>query len=135
MMSDFSIVGIAVLFISIIFSRIISEKAFIQLSPEQKISIVDSFSKMRIYNLIPIAIILLAFFLLEKFLSLNNSVVDFSFLAALSVFLIIFQLLSVRKLKKLDLPEKYINKYFFSRLIVMSGFIFWIAITLSPTLV
>ncbi len=133
-MSDFSIVGIAVFFISIIFSRIISEKAFIQLSQEQKISIVDSFSKMRTYNLIPIGTILLAFFLLEKYISLN-SIGVFSFLAALSAFLIFFQWLSVRKLKKLDLPEKYIKKYFISRLIIMSGFIFWIAITLSPTLV
>ncbi len=132
-MNDLSIVGIAILFISIIFSRIMSEKAFNQLSQEQKVSIVDSFFKMRMYNLIPIVLIVIAFFLIDKFISLNSIVASLSFLAALSAFLILFQWLAIRKLKKLDLPGIYLKKYILSRLVVMSGFIFWVGITLSSS--
>jgi hypothetical protein len=131
-MNELSKISIIILFAAIILSKIISEKALKQLSPEQKISILDSFSKMRMYNLIPLVLILGFFFFAEKIFHFNGFIPYILFLVAILSFMMVIQVVSLKKLKTLQLPDKYMKKYFSSQLIILLGFIAWIGISIFP---
>ena len=129
-MEDLSTIGIIILFSAFIISRIISEKALRQLSPDQKVLILDSFSKMRMYNLIPLVLIIVAYFFIKEVTSFHSYVPYIFFLAILFLFVIAIQVVSFKKLKSLKLPDVYLKKYLTSQIIVIVVFLIWIPFTI-----
>jgi hypothetical protein len=124
--------GIIVMLICIVLSRIISEKAHKNLTSEQKVSLIDSFSEMRKYNLLPLAVIFIVFIFakyLKPALGMSFYII---FLIAILSFLVGLQIIVFRKLKRLEMPKSYTKIYVLSKIIVLSGFTFWIGTMIYP---
>lgn len=133
-MNDLSNVGIVVLLLCIVVSRIISERALKTLNQEEKMALVDSFSKLRTYNLIPLVVLFLVFLATQYLAPSMGTTPYIVFLCAILAFLIILQYVIFLKLKKLEMPDHYTKKYVCSRFIVIGGFFFWIGIMIYPLL-
>ncbi|MDH5682600.1 MAG: hypothetical protein OEZ36_13500 [Spirochaetota bacterium] len=106
---------------AIILSRIINERAMKELSPEEKTRLLDSFSGMRAYSLIPLVLILGGFFLATGFTDWDEKIILYVYLALLLVFIVGNQIYVYKKLLKENFKKKYIQMYSLSRVVIYIG--------------
>jgi hypothetical protein len=107
MNSPYFVIGIAGLFAGIFASRIIMERALRLLTAEDKLKLLDGFSKLRMFGSIPL---LLALGLMMGALFLPHEKIAPAYLAACVVFLasMVFQQFYVRRrLRALAVAEGY----------------------------
>ncbi len=114
-------IGFAVFILCLIGSRIIAEKGIKVLTIEEKGKLVDSFSSMRAYNLIPIVLLVLVYYILLTKTSLNEELVNGVYWAGLLLYVVIIYILTNKKLVSLDLPSKYVKIFNISRIIQYIG--------------
>lgn len=128
-------IGFVILLCCVTLSRVISEKGLRKLSAEQKVRLLDSFSKMRMYYTIPLIVLLGVFFFLEyQFKELS-----FYWFWGFMVLIIAFQLamtyVIVKKLKSINMPLEYIRKAIFARWIIFAGLIVLIGMIVFDSLI
>ena len=128
-------IGFIILLCYVALSRVISEKGLRRLQAEQKVKLLDSFSKMRMYYTIP-PIVLLGFFF---FLIYRFKELSFYWFWGFIVLIIAFQLVMtyiiVKKLKSIDMPLEYIRKAIFARWIIFAGLIILIGMIVFDSLI
>ena len=128
-------IGFIILFCCVALSRVVSEKGLRKLSAEQKVRLLDSFSKMRMYYTIPLIVLLGIFFFLEyQFKELS-----FYWFWGFIVIIIAFQLTTtyviVKKLKSINMSLEYIRKAIFARWIIFAGLIVLIGMIVFDSLI
>jgi hypothetical protein len=133
-MGSLSNIGIIVLLACIVVSRIISERALKKLTSEEKVVIIDSFAKLRTYNLIPLVVLFIAFFSANYLVPSIGHSLYIVFLVLILAFLIGLNFLIFKKLKALKVPSNYTKTVIFSKSIVIAGFVFWIGVTIYPVI-
>jgi hypothetical protein len=108
--------------------RLINENALKELSIEEKAKLIDGFSAMRIYSILPVAVICIAYIVAIKFMTINHAILISTYLLFLLLYIIVISVFVFRKLSSLGYPKGYINKYALSRVIQFIGIgIFFIA--------
>ena len=112
---------IGIFFILLIVSRILGEKAYKLLNAEEKAKIMDGFSGMRAFALIPLFLIIGLFWFAAKYSVLNEKLIFYGYPIALIVYLAVIHNIVTSKFKKLEFKEEFIKKYLFSRLISYVG--------------
>jgi TRAP-type uncharacterized transport system fused permease subunit len=111
-------------FLALIFlSRFYHEKGMSALNPDEKVKLLDSFSNMRKYYLIPIMFLIGVFYVVKPYLSEHYLVSFFTLLAAILIFALIVSIVSYRKVKRLSLNKEYMKHYYISRAILYIGVI------------
>jgi hypothetical protein len=60
--------------------RLINENALKELSIEEKAKLIDGFSAMRIYSIIPVAVICVAYIVAIKFMTINHAILKLTYL-------------------------------------------------------
>lgn len=95
-------------------SRMILEKANKKLSPEQKASLLDIFSKDRIYIYGALISVVLLFFASLKFQLIPAAISYTLYMFLIFIFIIITSIYYYKKLKSSDFPNSYINAYLIS---------------------
>ena len=115
------IIGLIVFFVLLVASRFLNEKALKILSSEEKVKLLDGFSNMRKYNLIPIIVFIGIYFLMNKYFPQLYLVIFISYFGLLIIFVILTSIITFKKLHKLELPKNYIKKYIFSMIIQYIG--------------
>jgi hypothetical protein len=91
----------------LIVSRIMGERALRQLTPEQKVRLLDGFASIRAYALLPIVLIMLVVFGLPEVFPDGPSWVSWLGLVAFLVYAVVMHFMVARKLYSLDMPKSY----------------------------
>lgn len=123
-----------VLLLSVFIGRIISERAFKSLDASQKVLLMDSFSKYRSFNLLPI-ILIFGVSLGVAFLFPENPGVPLALSFGLIVlFMIRSHIFIFRKLATLQLPRPCVKLFVFARSVSYIGLAIFLAIFLQDLL-
>jgi hypothetical protein len=120
-MNLFYIIGIVIFLLLIVVSRFLNERAIRTLNSEEKVKLIDSFSNMRKYNLIPIIVLIGLFFFLTSYFPEFYLTIIISYFGLLIIFVIITSLRTFKKLHKLELPAIYIKRYIVSMIVQYFG--------------
>jgi len=107
--------SLMVLLVSILVSRIISERALKKLNSEEKIKLFDAFSNMRMYSMMPLVMLILMLFMFKH--------VYFLFAPAILAYMLILNIFIFRKLKRIDIPKNIVGHFMFARSIAFVGFL------------
>lgn len=118
----YSISGFIALFIAIIVSRIINEKAFKLLTDEEKLRLMDGFSKSRAYSIIPLLILVGIYFYLVTKISLDSGPITIIYFGMLIVYVVVRVTLTVKKLNQLNMPANYRKLLTVSQAVSLLGF-------------
>jgi len=114
-------IGIGICIFTLIVSRILNERAIKELSADEKAKLVDAFSSMRAYNLIPLAIIVVGYLLAIKYTGLSHMLLSYTYFIFLIAYIVVSQVYVYRKLIRLNYPPSYLKKYTLSRVISFAG--------------
>ena len=124
-------VAFIIFLVAVVVSRIISRQAMNALTSDQKASLMDAFSGIQAYGLIPLIALLAMYFGLMQFTSTPITTITVSYFVLLFVYIIWSYLFTRKRLVSLDLSQEYMTKFGMARAIqyVGLGFFFAVAIT------
>ncbi len=111
----------------VIVSRILNERALRQLTPDQKVRLLDGFASMRAYGSVPIVLILLVVFGLQEMFPDGPWWLSLLALGAFLVYAVVMHFMVARKLGTLDFPESYTRQVLLCRHIHHLGLAIMIA--------
>lgn len=118
----------------ILISRMMSERALQELYPEQKVQILDSFSDLRKYAMIPFIVLIVAYFLLMAYLPHYGII----WIGLMVVAFISIQIGMTRKvikrLRELHMPEGYTRTFLRSRMVVLASFLLMLLVLVAGPL-
>ena len=120
-------IAVVVLFLSIVLSRLINERANRKLDQEKKALLVDIFAKDRITSIGVLLGIIVLFFIGLKYTTVKPLVAYLIYFAVLLVFMIYSSYRSYKKLEKADFPKPYINQYLVATAIRFLGIVLFVA--------
>lgn len=123
---DNGTVGLVVFIASFIAARIINERALKKLEKEEAARLLKGFSRFRIYSLLGIVVIVVAYIAEPLFLPGRKYLTPPVLMGVLVAFLLVTSAIAFRKLKKLGMPDSYVNKHLLATFIQYTGiFIFF----------
>ena len=93
--------GFIVLLTGIILSRTINERGYRKLNAEQKIRLMDGFSTTRAYSMIPLLLLIAAFWFLNSETNIDKQILTAGYFGLLLVYIIARVVLNQRKTKQL----------------------------------
>ena len=114
-------VAFVVLLVTVVVGRILSERALKNLSIEQKGSLVDTFRAQRAYGLIPLVVLLAAYFALLTYTSVSRSLVSAIYWGAFLTYLAWNFWFTRARLATLHLPQTYLTQLGVARAIQYVG--------------
>lgn len=120
-------IGFIALLVCALAARIISEKAFKLLDGEQKVEVLDAFSGMRKWSLVPLIIIFLMFALGDCSADIASTVINISAFVGILVHLLIMHFLVRKKINELSVPGDYKRKLMIARWVSYAGIGFLVA--------
>jgi hypothetical protein len=126
--------GFVALLVAMAASRIINERAMRSLTPEQKVRLIDGFSGARAYSLIPLVLLVGAFWLLSSRPEVDKKYLAIGYFSLLILFVIVQVAFSQRKLGQLDLPQNYRRMFSLAQVVSCLGaaWFFFVMATMSP---
>ena len=113
--------GFVALFAAIILSRIIGERGYRRLSDDEKLRLMDGFSKARAYALIPLLILIGVYWLLLTKTGIDRNLLTIFYFALLIGWVLLRTVLNQRKLAALDLPPAYRRTFTVAQVISLLG--------------
>jgi hypothetical protein len=126
--------GFIVLIATIIASRIINERGYRHLSAEEKVRLMDGFSKARAYAMIPAFIVIGGYFILIKNTDLDRGILTMAYFGLLILYVIVRTILNHKKMSELDMPERYRKMFSLSQIISLIGVAWFFYSFLGPML-
>lgn len=110
-----------VLLAAIMISRIIHERGFRVLSDEEKVRLMDGFSKARSFSLIPLLVLIGGYYVLMTKADLDKGALSMGYLGLLIAFVVIRSIMNYQKMKTLDLPDSYRRMFTISQVVSLIG--------------
>lgn len=110
-MIDGFMIGVILMMVAILISRIVSEKALKKLNADQKTLLIDQFSSQRIWSLAMVILILVGYFLALKTRVLEPITMMTIYIVVLAVFMTIQIKSSISKLQRIEIGSAYIRSY------------------------
>ena len=123
------LVGFAIFAVTIIFGRAISEQALKKI-PARKNELVNAFSRYRVLSMIPLVILLVAAWAAMKHRILSSWHLVAAVIAVLLIYIVVSNLVILKKMGRFGVPAAYLRLYVFSRAIQHVGLITLVAIIL-----
>jgi len=114
--------GYIALFAALIASRIINERGYRVLSDEEKVRLLDGFSKSRAYSLIPLLGLIVGYWLLVTKTDMDREILSASYFSLLIGFIVGKSLLDQRKMALLNLPKAYRRCFTITQVASLIGF-------------
>ena len=121
--------GFVALLGAIVASRIISERGYRKLDADQKLRLMDGFSTSRAYSMIPLLLLIAAFWFLTSQTDLDKQYLTIGYFGLLAVYVIVCVILNQRKLTQLDLPTGYHRMFTMAQVVSFLG-IAWFFFTI-----
>ena len=113
--------GIIALFLSVIISRIINEKGYRSLTSEEKVCLMDGFSKSRAYSMIPMLVLIGVYYLLMSRTSLDKGILTLSYFCLLVAYVIVRIVFNHKKLLKINMPKVYLRYFTIAQIVSVLG--------------
>jgi len=113
--------GFIALLVAIIASRIINERGYKTLNDDEKLSLMDGFSKTRAYSMLPLLIFIGAYYLLMAKTDIDKGMLTIAYFSLLIIFIIIRSIMNHRKLVSMNLPDTYRRLFMISQVISLAG--------------
>ena len=125
--------GLLILFATLFGSRYLSERATKLLSDEQKLTLLDSFQRLRVIGALPLVFIVFMFFGLTYFPAGWMWLGYFGAWALLAIYFVIIHRIISRRLTELNINANFRAAYNRARFVSYSGFAtFFILNTANP---
>ena len=113
--------GFIALFVAVIVSRIINERGYRVLNDEEKIRLMDGFSKTRAYSMIPLLVLIGGYYLLMTKTNIDKSILSFGYFGLLIAFVVVRSVMNHKKLASMKLPEIYRRHFTISQVVSLVG--------------
>jgi hypothetical protein len=123
--------GVIALLVSLVASRIINERGYRKLTSEQKLRLMDGFSNARAYSMIPVFVLVVAYFLLVSQTNLDRQYLNLGYFALLIAYVVGRTILSQRKISQLDLPVEYSRSFTISQFLSILGIAWFFFVMLA----
>jgi len=132
-MTPLFIAGFALLLLGLFGSRFLAERATKLLSSQEKLTLLDSFSRLRVFGGLPLAFIVLSFSGVGYLPQGWFWPAYFGSCALFAIYLLVVHRMISRRLEKLSINVDYRTAYNRARWVSYSGFLaFFVLNTLSP---
>ncbi len=118
---EISIIGFIAFITAYVAGRIISERALKLLTEDQQKNLLQGFSNYRMLSLVGIIVIVVIHYALRFFVPESSAASMPAIITALVLYLLANTAISYTKLKNLEMPDEYINRFLFSSLIQYIG--------------
>ena len=109
------VIGLFAFVVCVLVSRVLSERAFRALPADQKVTLMDGFSGMRAYSMIPVLGILAVMFGLPQLVPAHPRIGLFVGLGLLLVYVVGMHVVIVRRLRAMEINPKYQRDFMFAR--------------------
>ncbi len=113
--------GFIALFVAVIVSRIINERGYRALNDEEKIRLMDGFSKTRAYSMIPLLVLIGGYYLLMSKTDIDKSILSTGYFGLLIAFVVVRSVMNHKKLVSMKLPEIYRRYFTISQIVSLVG--------------
>ena len=124
--------GFIVLIATVIASRIINERGYKHLSAEEKVRLMDGFSKARAYAMIPAFIVIGGYFIIIKNTDMDRGVLTMVYFGLLILYVVIRTILNHKKMCELNMPDNYRKLFSLSQIISLIGVAWFFYSFLGP---
>lgn len=126
---------VSIFAIGIILSRIMSEKAFRKLDDRMKLAIMNEFSGMRMWSIIPVFICVVLMVVSSSYYRGHQQAIFEGFIAALCCYLVIAHRIIRAKMVKIPVPEDYLYAFMRARWIAYLTITLMLVILFKPGIV
>ena len=113
--------GFVVLLAAIVASRMISERGYRALDSDEKLRLMDGFSKTRSYSMIPLLILIAAYWYLMTQTSMDKSILNVAYFGLLIIYVVVRSILNQAKLTQLEMPAGYRRMFSIAQVVSFSG--------------
>jgi len=135
MFNPFFIVGLLLLCAAIFASRFLSERATKLLSPQEKLALLDSFSRLRVFGTLPLLFIFFSFFGISHLPAKLMWPAYFAAWASIATYFIIIHRIVLRRMRALGINPDFQKAHTKARWISYFGVLaFFVLITLASFL-
>lgn len=114
--------GILVLLITIVLSRILNERALRELTADEKVRLIDGFASARAYSLIPLVALAGGYWLLLSKTKIDPQLLSVAYFGLILIWIAVRSVLNQRKLRELEMPATYRQRFLISQAISLGGF-------------
>lgn len=126
------LLGAGLFVVGIVVSRMLSERNFAKLDDSQKVRVMDSFSSMRMWNLVPVFMVMVLFLGVVWIQPRYTTLASWVVMSLLVVFLFVRHFMVRRKLSSIQAPDWYARGVLLSSAVYYAGIIVFLATTLIP---
>ena len=123
MYSNDLLFGLLAFACAVVISRLLAEKALKRLSTEEKAKLLDSFSGHRIFSVVSMLIVVLAFFAASRAWPESSQSLVWGLLILMVVMSIGNGLFSYAKLRKLSAPKDYVANFLIRCVVYYCGLV------------
>ena len=123
MFSNDLIFGFLAFACAVVINRLLGERALKQLSPDEKAKLLDSFSGHRIFSVVAMLIVVLAFFAASRAWPASGQLVVWGLFILLVLMSIGNGLFAFVKLRKLSAPKAYISNFAIRSVVYYCGMV------------
>ena len=125
---NFYIIAAIIFLLSIFGSKIINDRGLKLLNNEQKSLLVKAFAELYKYQLIFLAVIIGAYFLLAKLFPESGTIIMTGYLGLLFLFMFLHGYFIAKKLSQYGIPKNYSRYYVMSTFVKTGGMLLAMAI-------
>ena len=113
-------ISIGIFIFALLISRVLNEKALKELSEKKKVEIIDEFSNMRKYSILPVVIFIGGLYYFIDSTDINTNQIMYIYLLPLA-YILVSQTYIYKKLLNLDFPKSYVRKFVLSQIVMIMG--------------
>ena len=113
--------GFIALLVAIVISRFINERGYRTLEPDQKLRLMDGFSATRMYSMVPLLVLVAAFWFLVTKTDVNKQMVTTAYFGLLAIYVVVRTILNQKKLTTLEMPQQYRRSFMIAQAISLVG--------------
>ncbi len=114
--------GFIALLVAIVISRFINERGYRTLEPDQKLRLMDGFSATRMYSMVPLLVLVAAFWFLVTKTDVNKQMITTAYFGLLAIYVVVRTILNQKKLTTLEMPQQYRRSFMIAQAISLVGF-------------
>ena len=127
------IAGLVLLLVGLFAGRYMAERSMKLLSPDEKLKLLDSFSRLRVFGSLPILVVGFLFIGMGYLPQSMMWLAYFAAWALIALFFVVIHLYVFRKMREFGINAEFLSAHNKARWVQYSGWIaFFVLITLSP---
>ena len=113
--------GFVALLVAVVVGRLLNERAYRTLGSEEKLRLMDGFSKTRAYSMIPLLVLIGGYWYLATQTSLNKLTLSVVYFVLLIVYVVVRSVWNQVKLAQLGMPADYQRKFTITQVVSLLG--------------